>query len=294
MTYCPKLFVLVTRALSRRPSAVLPAALIAFLLLAWSTAAVRADDDDDDEPANPQPAGQQAFVLVPETFDQWVFGGVVIHGGPNNNAANQMDQRCQSLLDMRIDAIDRVCTLSEAQQKKLRLAASGDIKRFSDQYDQLKQKYLNTKQDPNNINQVFVALQPLQQAWQTGIFGDQSLFKKVIANTLQQQQLADYQHEEAARNNSRYLAKIKLAVISLDNLLGLTDAQRQEFEKLLAETPPPKKFGQYDYYYVITQVARLPEEKLKSILDARQLKIIQPIIQRNKGFEQMLKQQGVM
>jgi deoxyadenosine/deoxycytidine kinase len=130
--------------------------------------------------------------------------------------------------------------------------------------------------------------------WQTGIFSDQSLFQKVIASTLQPQQIAKYQHEEAARNSARYQAKIKLAIISLDNVLGLTDAQRQELEKLLSQTPPPKKFGQYDHYYVFTQVAKLPNEKLKSILDARQLKLIQPIIQRNKGFEQMLKQQGVM
>ncbi|HEY2759239.1 MAG TPA: hypothetical protein VGI75_00810, partial [Pirellulales bacterium] len=133
MTYIPKIFAPLVRALFKRHRVVLPAALLAFLLLACFAIATRADNDDndDDEPVNPQPAAQQAFVLGPETFDQWVFGGVVMRG-PNNNAASQMDQRCQSLLNMRIDAIDRVCVLSEAQQKKLRLAASGDIKRFSD------------------------------------------------------------------------------------------------------------------------------------------------------------------
>jgi hypothetical protein len=266
------------------------ALVAAMVVLLFITAAYRAaraeDDDDDDQPVNQPQAAAQAFVLSPENFDQWVFGG----GG---NSAQVLTQ-FESLVNLRIDAINRVCTLSDAQKKKLRLAASGDIKKFRDQYEQLKQKYQNTQQDPNNLNNIFVAIQPLQLQWRAGILGDQSLFQKVIASTLEPQQLADYGQQEAERNQARYQAKIELAIAMLDNSLAFTDNQRQQFEKLLEQSPPPKKFGQYDFYYVMFQASKLPGEKLQTIFDTRQMKFLQQVFQRVKGYELMLKQQGAL
>jgi hypothetical protein len=269
--------------------AALIAAVVVSLFAIMSHKVVRADDDDDDDapPANQPQVARQVIMLSPENFDQWVFGG-----GGNN--ATQVLKQFDALVDLRLEALDRACTLSDVQKKKLRLAAFGDIKKFRDQYEQLKQKYQNTQQDPNNLNDVFVAIQPLQLQWRAGILGDQSLFQKVIDNTLQAQQKVEYDQEETARNHARYQAKIKLAVTTLDGTLSFTAAQRQQFETLLQQTTPPKNFGQYDFYYVMYQASQLPDEKLKSIFDARQMKILLQVFQRYKGYELMLKQQGML
>lgn len=74
----------------------------------------------------------------------------------------------------------------------------------------------------------------------------------------------------------------------------LTDTQRQELEKLLLATPPPKKFGSNDFYYAMWQATKLPEEKLQSLLDSRQMRIFRQISERMKGYKVMLEQQGVM
>ncbi len=223
----------------QRAVAVCLAALALFLAAAISARA--ADDDwDDDPPANAQQAVvQQQFVLAPENFDQWVFGGVIMRD-PRQGIANQLNQRCQAVVDMRIATIDRSCSLSDSQKTKLRLAASGDIKRFCDEYEAMRQKYMNTQQDPNNVNQIFVAIQPLRLQWQNGIFGDDSLFQKVVTTTLQPEQVSQFQSDEVVRNKARYQAKIKLAVVSLDNNLAFTETQRQELEKLLWKRPRRK------------------------------------------------------
>jgi hypothetical protein len=275
-----------------RVAAVLTAALILVLLIASFCLPARADDDDEDEPANPQVAVQPNFVLTPEIFDQWMFGGVVTH--PGKSSDGQLSQRCQAVLELRINAIDRVCTLSDAQKAKLRLAASGDIKRFCDDYEQLRQKYLSTKHDQSDVNRIFTAIQPLRQQWQNGILSQQSLFQKVFTSTLQPDQIALCRDDETSREKARYQAKIKLAIVSLDNTLVLTDAQRQELEKLLLATPLPKKFGANDFYYVMWQATSLPEEKLQSLLDAHQKKIFRQISDHMKSYKAMLEQQGVM
>jgi hypothetical protein len=287
----------INRAHSLRRAKTVFSVILVFSLCLFYALAVHADDDDDDpapqQQAQARAAAPNQVVLTPETIDQWIFGGVIMRD-PTNTSARQMDLRCQSLIDMRIDAVDRICHLTDAQKAKLRLAASGDVKKFRDSYLQLSSKYVNTKRDPNDVNEVFALIQPLRTQWQTGILGDQSLFQRVIPATLQPQQVTAFQEEETSRNKIRYQAKVKLAITSLDNTLALTDKQRTAFEQLLLNTPPPKIFGQMDYYYVLTQLSKLPEEKLKPIFDARQWKIIQQAVQRGRAFQNMLVQQGVM
>jgi hypothetical protein len=262
-------------------------------LLAWavtaSSVARAADDDDDDAVVAPQPAGQQVFILTPENFDQWVFNGV-------GNSAQAMKQ-LESQIDLQMEAIDRVCKLTDSQKLKLQLAGSGDIKKFRDQYEQLRLKFQNTKQNPNNLNNVFQAIAPLQQQWQAGILGDTSLFRKVLKNTLTAEQWTAYEEEESQRYKFQYKSKIKLAIAALQGSVALNDDQRQKFETLLLdETKPPKKFSQaqYDFYVVMIQASKLPEQKLTAIFDASQMRAMQRVFQQTKGMEQMLRQEGVL
>src|SRR5947207_2198672 len=94
--------------------------LVAIPFLLANAAPVIAADDDDDVFIDPQQlANQQQFVLTPEQFDQWVFNGV----GNYEQAMKQLD----SQINMRIEAINRVCKLSDEQKHKLHVAASTDI-----------------------------------------------------------------------------------------------------------------------------------------------------------------------
>src|SRR5262249_54313054 len=147
---------------------------------------------------------QPAFILTPETLDQWIFSNV----GNSAQAFSQID----SQVKLRIEAVDRICSLSPPQKHKLQVAADRDTKKFRDQYDQLKLKFQHTRQNPNNLSNVMSAIAPLQQQWNAGIIGDSSMLAKVIENTLTADQWAAYQTEQAERTGYRYRAKIKLAL----------------------------------------------------------------------------------
>jgi hypothetical protein len=226
-------------------------------------------------------------VLTPEQFDQWVFNGV----GNCDQAIRQLETQ----INMRIEAINRVCKLSDAQKQKLHLAASADIKRFRDKYDELKLKLQNTRHNQNDVNKIFTQIQPLQTEWNAGILGDKSVYNKVLHRTLDPEQSQHSEKEEAERDQYRYKSKVKLAVLTLETAMPLTEAQRDAFVKLLVqETHPPNTFGEYDYYVVMLQAAKIKPEKLTVIFDEPQMRALKQVFQQARGLEPVLKQQGVL
>jgi hypothetical protein len=57
----------------------------------------------------------------------------------------------------------------------------------------------------------------------------------------------------------------------MDRRIGLNDAQRRRFATVIVErTRPLKRYGPYDFYAVLLQASRLPEDQLKPIFDERQ------------------------
>jgi hypothetical protein len=116
----------------------------------------------------------------------------------------------------------------------------------------------------------------------------------VLPRVLSTEQVAKYQQEELKRRRFRYMAKVKLSLAALENSLPFSAKQRQQLEELiLAETPPPKRWGQYDHQIVLLQASKLPEEKLKKIFpDDAQYERLKAMLAQGQGMEQMLVQQG--
>ena len=256
------------------------------LLLAVVTSARAQDEDDPPENAAPRQAVQQ---FTDETVEQWIF-----NNGGNSNAA-QTRKKIETLLTLRVEDLDRCCGLSDEQKKKLLLAGRVDMLRFFERVSQIKKKFAAVKQDQQQINNIFQEIQPLQMTLQSGLFGDSSFLHKAICKTLNAEQTARYDEVELERRTFRYHAKVGLVVAMLENGLPLRDDQRQRVLKLLREeTPPPRKFGQYDYYYVMWQFSHLPEAKLKPIFEAAQWKTLGLQFQQVRGMEQFLKQNEML
>ena len=57
-------------------------------------------------------------------------------------------------------------------------------------------------------------------------------------------------------------------------------------------TKPSRKSGQYDYYVIMFQLGRVPEEKLKPLFDATQWKVVNRQLDQFKQMEPFLKQSG--
>ena len=241
-----------------------------------------AQDDQPDDDGAPQP---QQFIWGEETFDQWVFGNM---GGAGTNRT-----RLESMLALQIEDVERACSLTPAQKKKLQLAGRGDLKRFYESVEEKRKKFLLVRNDQNKMGEIFQEIQPLQLAMNSGLFGEGSLYYKSIRSTVDATQAEKYEAAQQERRAFRYLAKIEQAVSQIDASIGFRVEQRRRFVTLLIEeTPTPKKFGQYDYYLVLLNASRLPEAKLKPIFDEPQWRVMNRHFSQAKGMEPFLRQQG--
>jgi hypothetical protein len=262
-----------------------PHALILACLFAGGQIA-RAQEEEEDAPLAPRAvAAPPAFILQDAQFDQWVF-----NGRANSSSARA---RLESLLMLQVEDIDRSCSITDAQKKKLALAGRGDINRFLDRVDEKRAKYLHTRQDPNKVNDIFQEIRPLQLAFNAGLFKEGSLFWKAIPKTLTDEQLASFEQAQAEKRSFRYRARAELVAANLGNSLGLSTDQRKRFIKvLLEETRPPRNFGSNEYQVVLHQAAKIPQDKLKPIFDETQWRALNRSLMQSKAMERILKESG--
>jgi hypothetical protein len=263
--------------------------LLLLLASAWflmlPPAVVRAEEEEEE--VAPVVLNQAQVMWSDDTIDQWIFGS-----GRN---AQQAKKRLESQLTLRIEELDRVCALTDIQKKKLRLAGQGDVKRLFDDMAVIRKKFDKLRNDQNAINQIFQEIQPLQARIAAGIFQSHSFYQKSVLKTLTAEQAAKLEQLDVERRKFRYHAKILLALTVMDAGVPLRDEQRQKLIKILQEeTKPPKRFGQVDYYVVVYQMSKLPEEKIKPIFDEAQWKALQLQFQQARAMEQHLKQNGIL
>jgi hypothetical protein len=242
------------------------------------------DDWDAEKPNTKQAAGRAMMapaIMQPADFDRWILGG---------RTRSQIEGNFAFLLTVQVDSVAFACNLSDAQRRKLELAGRGDIGRFFLAIEQLQAKARDVGQDQQKFNNIMRDMSPLQMKMQTGIFGESSLYRKVLAQTLDRGQADRYEQQEQERRKFRYEAKIELVVSSLENTAPLSAEQHQRLVKLLcAETQPPKKSSQYDMYFVLYQARKLDEAKFKPIVDDAQWQALKKMLDQARNMEPFLR-----
>ena len=225
----------------------------------------------------------QRFEVTDEQFDQWIYSG------------NRDNSSADVEISLAIEAVDRVCHLTHDQQDKLQLAGRGDFVRFQQRADELRAQYVGKTYDQNDLGKVFEKLQPLINSYRAGLLGRSSLFSKVVHRTLTPEQLQEYEGVEAERLRQRHENKVKLFVAAFGQSCPLTDTQRSAIVELLrSETRPPKRVSQYDWYVVLAQAAKIPDEKFAAILDPAQMRLLKKSLERGRGMAGFLKQQDIL
>ncbi|MDB5384650.1 MAG: hypothetical protein JWM11_296 [Planctomycetaceae bacterium] len=266
-------------------------ALWAILVGQVMSAAAQEDEPEVDVPP-------MVVDSVSEFFEHWVFqhreviqGNRIVHRpGTAIAARDKIDTQLKSTLDELVKA----CDLDSTQQRKLSLAARGDIKQFFDRVEDVRKKFLAAKGDLNRLNQFGPEISPLQQQYQKGLFGKDSLFAKSLQKTLTGEQQAKYQAVLLERRKASYRAAIDVALARLNGFVLRRDQHDALLKVLLEGTQPPLLFGQYDQQVVMLGLSKLPSEKLKKVLDKGQWKRLQPQLLQASGTEDNLAQHGVI
>jgi hypothetical protein len=114
------------------------------------------------------------------------------------------------------------------------------------------------------------------------------------------EQFDKYMQLERDRQSFGYGAKIEMALVEMAVAMRptkLRDDQRlQLVELLLKESKPPKKSvnSNLDYHFVMLQMAKIPEDKLKPLFDDAQWHVLRRSLDQAKAMEQQLRQVGML
>jgi hypothetical protein len=264
------------------------------MTLSVAPCAALAQDGDMDERERDRAAAQreqrariereQRFVPG-LNFEMYVFGV-----GQN---ATQALAGLTASLEHRVAQVDLACGLDKGQKKKLSLAGRNDIKRFFERFEETQRKVGDLPRAKQNNNLAYQEAKPLQRIISSGLFTDQSMFHKVLIATLETDQLTRLEAHERQARESDYRASVGWTLQFLDQFLGMTDDQRRRFEELLLrETQAPQQIGRLRRFVMFYQISRLPEAKLKAILDDIQWRCLEPQIARARGMNAVLEDNG--
>jgi len=231
---------------------------------------------------------QNQFFLADQTFDQWVFGNVRTNLSP--------EERFDSFLALSIADVERTCSLSEPQKRKLLLAGRGDIKRFNDRLAEARAVFERYRRDQNKMGEIQQETIPLAELFKDGLFGEGSFFAKSLETTLNPDQ--SDRRREAIREKKQFLyrSKVSLGLAKLDAAVGFTTEQYHRFAAVILEetTPPEKSAGQFEANVMLLKIARIPESKIRPIFDDARWKALDRQLQQARAMEPMLRANGVL
>jgi hypothetical protein len=205
----------------------------------------------------------------------------------NSPEGGRLDER----LTLKLDWIQAACKISEAQKKKLQIAGRGDIKRFVDEVHALKRQYRQVKADPAELGKVQARLAELQASARADLFGDSSLFLKMLKNTLSAEQAGAYARAVDESRAFAHQAAASQAVQVCDMAVGLNDEQRRrltglfELETRQMERKAPTELTRQ--LLIILETSKLSRAKLKAIFDDRQWIVMSALLKQLEDGERL-------
>jgi len=233
-------------------------------------------------------ADDLAFNIDDSTFHQWIFGA--------GNKIVSTPEHLEAQLMLAVKDVDRICGLTEAQQRKLILAGRGDGKRFLDRVAGAKREFDRLRNDPEGVNEILEYTTPIFASFQAGLYGEGSLFAKTLGTTLTSDQSERYRKARREQMAFRYKAKVALLLAGIDARVGFTSEQHRQFLDLILEatTPPARPGGPSEENVILLKIARLPEEKVQAIVTPAQWRQVERIFQKARIMEESLRAGGLI
>ena len=230
-------------------------------------------------------SAQAQIVGQPSWFDSWVFGN-------QSEAEFKKTLHSNAVLDLR--RMEHYVPLTDEQKQKLLLAAQGDIARFMRTAEKAKAATAGMQPDQEHIQKIQEFISPLQTKIQKGILGEESLFRRELNQVLDETQKAAVEKGMRERQNRMMSVSVRLEVSRLELRVPMIESQRNALVSLLETELADKKIpSRYHTYAVNCMLGVLPDEKIKSVLDENQIKVIRSNDANRDNMRNFLAQQGI-
>lgn len=257
--------------------------LMVFVVVAFLGTVVEAEDDVEDAAM----IVEKQYSITEAAFDRAIFG----NQGTFADAKKWQD----TTLANEIEVVDRKCSLSDTQKRKLSLAGKGDILRAFEPVEELRRKVTLKPTDILRHRQHWRETWALKAQFPANVFHGSSLFQKTLRGILSEAQRASY----ATLNRERQAKLLEATVLAWDGhgrSSKLTDSQRQQLldvmlRKMTPPSVPPQRVESHVQTVLLLQAAEL-ESELKPILSDSQWDVFQRQIKIAKQQEPILKQNG--
>jgi hypothetical protein len=251
-------------------------AACAWLVVAATSSAARAQEPDQPEDVV---LAQRADVVATEEFE--VENS--IFGNPDPGFTRK---KLESALAQTIKRFDQKYTLSPTQKKKLELAGNHDIKQFFDRVEEVKSEFKRNNGDWNKVGERVIELQRIHSQPHSELLGEQSMLVKTLKKNLTTEQIA-------RSDKTIYRARVEWMAGLLHSRLILESDQRRRLVTLIVEeTPPLKRYGSFDYDAIMFQLSRLPQEKLRTVLNEGQCRELSLRFDQARRMESILVSEG--
>ena len=243
------------------------------------------------EEKQPQPQqNHNGFRL--EHFEQWVFNEQIDVNGARKKLAERLQSEAES--------IRSIFQLTQGQIDKLSLAGMGDIQAFMHEYEKTKEHFKNNLHDQQAMQNIWQDIQPLQQKYRGQMFGQGSLFAKIMKHLLDEDQLRIMQKLKREQSKFYYQSAVRQTILQIDQVSPLTHKNRQHLLELIEKhTYPPKNIpagsqAHFLNYYVYGQLGNIPEKQLQAIFPDATWDFVKKQIRQGTGMKRHLDQQGLV
>jgi hypothetical protein len=305
-----------TRSCPERMGGVVSHRIAVVTLVMLAAGSPRAADDEFVDAASPLQATQESnFVELGTNFYDQVFnqdGGLTIH---HDAAARASDEKAQSRVTARVRkmgathlaAVERACTLSDAQRRKLELAIESDVRRCVGGVEEIRRRYADMKVDLNDREG--------QQQWNRfqqdvtrcrrrvmTAFTEGSLFAEALSTVLDEGQASNLATEQAARRTFRWQSLVARAMIQLDDALTLTEDQHAEVERMLLAKEPrlriegwsPERNQHAEQMLVFMVLADVDQKALRAVVGEGRWKSVVTFANQGRAMRTWIQQQGLL
>jgi hypothetical protein len=240
----------------------------------------------------PTARAQVAQIQVSEEMlVSWVFNNA------RHSNLRQARQELDQVREMRLDLIETACELTPQQRRKLELAASGDVHRFFNEYENLRRTMPTGNVSQEEYQKLWQRVQPLRQKFTAGLHARDSLFVRSIPYVLDESQRSRYEEFEGLRRARRFESLVKGTIAMIESEIPLTENQRERLlKRVLAEEPPRRIDSQsyYQNYLVLIKMSKIPQEELKPIFLENEWAAFRQLLMNAARYEQMLRNEGLL
>lgn len=233
-------------------------------------------------------AGAQERLIGLDQFNGWIFSRM------------QNEQKARdtfySRIDLEIERLDLVASLTDDEKAKIRLAGKGDVKRFFDDVREARREFLELGNvNQNQMNEAYQLASALAQRINSGLFDNNSLLKKVAATA------PDPEHAQRIRKRNQRRRKlqtefaIKAYVAILGRTIPFTSDQRDQLVVLIGKNVDlAHPNGPYVTQLISYRLSELPDGELQELFDENQWNAFKNTLAQAKAMKAMLKQQGLI